>query len=89
MCSIEEEHATWNHGIASHSGNVQRAYIGSRYVRPKHIYSLNAFLLFLDLDALSFHFKANSRKQAHIDICHPYQSRSLQSDTLASLDREA
>ena len=38
--------------------------------------SFNAFLFFLDLDALSFHFEANSRKQAHIDVRHPYQSKA-------------
>lgn len=34
---------------------------------------MTARFYFHDLGALSFHFKANSCKQTHIDICYPYE----------------
>ena len=38
--------------------------------------SFSGFLFLHYLDSLSFHFEANSRKQTHVDICHPYQSKA-------------
>jgi hypothetical protein len=39
-------------------------------------YRIAELFLLSGLGALSFHFKTNSGKQAHIDIRHPYQCKA-------------